>query len=67
MCGDLDCEMEFSLYYYKDDPHVQRAKMYDPPPPVVLLEEPSRVQITKGTVKNVNEKTDELVKSKETI
>ena len=31
VCGDTDCEMEFSLYSYRDEPHVRRPKMFEPP------------------------------------
>lgn len=43
--------MEFSFYAYKDDPHVRRPKMFDPPPPATRPEQkPGETK-----VKNVNE------------
>ena len=55
-CGGSECEVEFSLYYYKDDPHVRRPKMYNPPSlSVAKLDEPSTLV---GKVKNVNIEID---------
>lgn len=56
-CGGSECEMEFSLYYYKDDPHIRRPKMYDPPAPVAAKVEVAPVVVVpsgEGKAKNVN-------------
>ena len=48
--------MEFSLYHYKDDPHVQRPKMYNPPALAARPEQPSTHQTAaagESKIKNV--------------
>ena len=46
--------MEFSFYAYKDDPHVRRPKMFDPPPPAARPDLSSQ-KAGETKVKNVNE------------
>lgn len=58
-CGGSECEVEFSLYYYKDDPHIKRPKMYDPPIlSLARLDVPSTLAGMEGKVKNVNTDVD---------
>ena len=58
-CGGSECEIEFSLYYYKDDPHVRRPRMYDPPTPsAAKLDVQSTLAGMESKVKNVNVEVD---------
>ena len=60
-CGGSECEVEFSLYHYKDEPHVQRPKMYNPPtlaarPEQLPTQQPAtgESKVKNVTVKQVN-------------
>lgn len=48
--------MGFSFYAYKDEPHVRRAKMFEPPTPAAKVE-PSSVKAGEAKVKKINTET----------
>ena len=56
-CGQSKCKVEFSTYYYTDNPEVDRPGMFDPPPEEEIGASP-QAQLTTPTEpvkeKNVN-------------